>query len=188
MIFKNCTKNQMIQALAKVNERYANNIRFKQGPDAVGRRLRATLTVVSSRTPGGRRSHTGRRIAAACWHVHGWFFEALFCIEPKTVIESYGNRIDAYGGNWQDRNIGSIMYPMNYSEACDCRETEAKTRTTQTKLVNQGNLSGECMLVQIWGTSSCATCEYKGTEDCGGKAILDTGKNKKGIPVGTTGL
>lgn len=146
MIFKNCTKDQMLQALAKVNERYTNNIRFKRWPEPIGRRLRATLTVISSRSPGGRRSHTGRRITAACWHVHGWFFEALFCIEPKTVIESYGNCINAHGGNWQDRNIGSIMY----SEACDCKETD-------TKLVNQGNLSGECMVVQV-GLGNVALC------------------------------
>jgi hypothetical protein len=28
--------------------------------------------------------------------------------------------IDTSGGNWQDRNIGSSMYPLYFSEACDC--------------------------------------------------------------------
>jgi hypothetical protein len=49
--------------------------------------------------------------------------------------------------------------------------------------VKQSDLSAECWTVQFQGLSACETCEAKGTADCGGKKILQTGKNEKGIAV-----
>ena len=115
----NATVNQLRDALTEVNERFEGNIRFKTLVPS-GKRVSFTLTVNDSKGKGGRRSHTGRRIAAACWHVHGYFFEALLKIDSEIFITSSIGRIDKSGGNWQNRNIGSIMYPMYYSEACDC--------------------------------------------------------------------
>lgn len=74
-------------------------------------------------TLGARISSSGRRIAAACWHVHGDFFDALLKIQPNAVIVTRGGPgavIDKNGGNWQDCNIGSRMSPMMFSEACEC--------------------------------------------------------------------
>lgn len=82
-----------------------------------------TLTVESSREKGARRGHQGQRVSAACWHAHGDFFDALFSINPDAVIVSMGTQtITKQDGNWQDRNIGSQMQPLYYSEACDCHE------------------------------------------------------------------
>ena len=53
----------------------------------------------------------------------------------------------------------------------------------QTRTVNQGNLTGECWLVQIWGIERCKTCEFHNTTECGGKNIRQTGKNKKNLEV-----
>jgi hypothetical protein len=53
----------------------------------------------------------------------------------------------------------------------------------RVKQVKQKSLSAECWSVQVWGTGYCETCEYKGTEECGGQEILKTGKNEKGIKV-----
>ena len=52
--------------------------------------------------------------------------------------------------------------------------------------VNQKELSEECWMVQAFGLEYCETCEYKDTEDCGGKRIRETLKNRKGfqIPLG----
>ena len=50
-------------------------------------------------------------------------------------------------------------------------------------MVEQSRLSSECMLIQIFGESSCETCEVKGKRDCGGKSIRATGINEKGIQV-----
>ena len=58
----------------------------------------------------------------------------------------------------------------------------------QEKRVKQRNLTGECMAVQIWGTNACNTCEYIDTEECGGKQIRESGKNKKGIKIGKEGF
>lgn len=107
------------EALARVNRQYEGNIEFKHIGKA-GRQVDFTLTVRSSRGPGGRRGHSGRRIAAACWHVHGHLFEAILELDPEAKIVSSMATITRHGGNWQDRNIGSMVSPLYYSEACDC--------------------------------------------------------------------
>jgi hypothetical protein len=108
----------MEAALAIVNGKYAGNITWKRFDD--GRTINFTLTVKSSKAPGGRLGPSGRRVAAACWHVHGDFFDALFEVCPDAVIVSMGKKITKDEGNWQDQNIGSAYLPFMYSEACDC--------------------------------------------------------------------
>lgn len=119
----NATREQLDRALTEINWRYFNsNIRLKNWKYQ-GKRLQFTLTVHDSHGLGSRHSHTGRRIAAACWHAHGYLFEQLFKINPDAWVQVslHGNqRITIDGGNWQDRNIGSVAQPMLYSEACDC--------------------------------------------------------------------
>lgn len=56
------------------------------------------------------------------------------------------------------------------------------------KMVKQANLTAECWMVQIYGTSHCSSCEFKDTDDCGGPEIRKSGKNEKGIEVGRMGL
>jgi hypothetical protein len=55
------------------------------------------------------------------------------------------------------------------------------------KTVMQSDLSSECLIVQMFGTISCASCEYK-NRGCGGKQIRETGKNSKGLDIGPNGL
>jgi hypothetical protein len=59
---------------------------------------------------------------------------------------------------------------------------------TESKEIDQSELTGECWQVQFWGLSECEECEYKDTDECGGKRIRKTGRNKKGHVVGQTGL
>ena len=113
------TTEQLTAALQHVNEKFEDNIVFKSGPTPKGRRMQFTLTVKDSKEAGGRRSHTGRRISAACWHVHGEFFEYLFD-DGVSLIIAGDKRMRDNRDNWQDWNIGSVMYPMYYSEACEC--------------------------------------------------------------------
>jgi hypothetical protein len=202
MIARNCAQEDLSCALEKVNEKYEGNILFRDiAPvNAKRTRWRFTLTVwQTSRgkgrkkvsAPGVRRSHEGRRIAAACWHVHGRFFEALFEVNPKAeVVTNWrgGTRkITAQGGNWQDAQIGSMFRPMMFSEACDCergRPIQDKTLGEgRAKSISRAELSAECWFIQIWGASYCARCEFKDTEDCGGKEIRKTMKNEKGFEV-----
>lgn len=132
MVIVNASSQEIEQALNTVNAKYAGNVAFNRYPEflgytrAGGEKYRLTLRVISSREPGHRRgfsypwSEKGKRLTAACWHVHGDFFDALMSINPKVEIKTAQNTITVAGGNWQDRNIGSQVYPLFYSEACDC--------------------------------------------------------------------
>lgn len=116
----NVTQDDLRCALSAINlDRYNNNIRLKR-LEPLGRRQNFTLTVNDSAAAGGRIGHSGRRVAAACWHVHGHFFEALFDIAPDAIIKSNMATITQDAGNWCDRNIGSLIEPMYYSDACKC--------------------------------------------------------------------
>lgn len=123
MKVKNTTRSALFAALDIVNEEYAGNITFQTAPESLNKketRFSFRLSVIDSKESGARRSATGRRIAAACWHVHGDFFEALISITPTAEIRTAGGVINAAGGNWQDRNIGSYYQPLMHSEACEC--------------------------------------------------------------------
>ena len=115
------TIQQLNEALNHVNEMYENNIVFKREPHQISaQRTAFTVTVRDSAGPGGRISHTGRRVSAACWHVHGHFFEYLFNECDVTLIIAGKRRMYCNLENWQDWNIGSYFSPMMYSEACNC--------------------------------------------------------------------
>ena len=49
--------------------------------------------------------------------------------------------------------------------------------------VPQYKLSSECWPVQLWGTNTCESCEFKDSDECGGLKIRKTGKNEKGYVV-----
>lgn len=122
-----CKDIKVIQsAFRRVREDYSLNPIWKRPPewmrtDRQGRNVfRCTLKVHSSRGPGARLSHTGRRIPAACWHVFGDFFDYIWEADPGAMILSAGLKMEGPADNWQDKNIGSMMRPMPYSQACNC--------------------------------------------------------------------
>jgi hypothetical protein len=144
MIARNVTESQMYLALAEINQKYDGNIVFKSF-EKKGKGFSFTLTVKETTrgkgkariaAPGVRKSSScfqhERRIAAACWHVHGHFFEELFKIAPDARVfstffkrfqtESFTGWITKDGGNWLDGNIGSTYSPMMFSEACFCND------------------------------------------------------------------
>jgi hypothetical protein len=53
----------------------------------------------------------------------------------------------------------------------------------KTKIISQKMLSAECWFIQVWGKEACKNCEYYHTNACGGKQILITGKNTRGINI-----
>lgn len=128
MKYRNCTREDLWAALDKVNERYNNNITFNRIDNAnftlkvhdytgPGHRVHIRYENVFSNDPQECR----RRSSYACWHVHGHFFDALFEIAPDAVVYSLNEKITKDKGNWVDRNIGSMMYPVYFSESCDCQ-------------------------------------------------------------------
>jgi hypothetical protein len=152
MIARKVERGQLERALVAVGERYGGNVRWNREPSKVGRGWRFTLRVHDSKKSGHRtsagygsmtRHSRPRRMISACWHVHGHFFEELFRICPDAVITTgRGLRITDKDGNWQDFNIGSMAYPVNFSEACDCDTMPAKPRVEKRSgYSTQGELS-----------------------------------------------
>jgi len=130
---KNCTMEELQAALDIVNVQYKGNVGWKS-LDPQRKQIAFTLKVRDSKGPGHRlgfpqpprswKGETnwkpGKRMPFACWHVHGYFFEALFQVNPNAAVLSGRSWITKDGGNWQDRNIGSQAYPLMFSEACEC--------------------------------------------------------------------
>ena len=50
-------------------------------------------------------------------------------------------------------------------------------------IIKQKNLTSECWLIQFKGLNACKDCEFKNTSNCGGKNIIKTLMNKKGIKI-----
>ena len=107
-------------------EMYEENLIFKREPERRGNFLFFTLTVRKSADAGGRRSHTGRRIAAACWHAHRDVMKEIFANNPDALLvtalaryegrDDFNDKFEATG----DTNIGSMVQPLSMAEACDC--------------------------------------------------------------------
>jgi hypothetical protein len=129
MIFIHCTKNDLYKALQAVNMSFAHNVEFNKiiALNMKGTRWQVTLRVKDSHKKGARlgfmRNNDGNRrhLINACWHVHGYYFEEVLAIAPETVIHAGALKIDKNGGNWQDRNIGSYVDPLQFSRACECK-------------------------------------------------------------------
>jgi hypothetical protein len=121
----NVSASDMSAAMAEVNKAYDGNVMFNRF-DSLRNGFNFTLRVRSSKAPGHRVSHTGRRIPSACWHVHRDFMRALFALQPDATIRSHLACYKGKNGFERDypatgsKNIGSIMQPLYFEEACEC--------------------------------------------------------------------
>lgn len=43
---------------------------------------------------------------------------------------------------------------------------------TELKQIDNDTLTSDCWLIQFGGLSACETCEFKGTNECGGGNVL----------------
>ena len=116
----NASERDMVVALEEVNKKYDGNVIFNRY-EVKRRRIFFTLKVKKARGLGGRIGFTGRHFPSACWHVCGDFFDALIKSNPTAWIRTHSHIINIDGGNWKDWNIGSIMNPLMYSDACECK-------------------------------------------------------------------
>lgn len=124
MLIVGATRQQIIDALHKVNARFGNNITFRRlewaGRTRDGRdKYDVLLRVKDTSGPGARRSPAGKRMIYACWHTHGCFFDALGELPQRVDIKAEGRWFRA-GDAWVDWNKGSLLAPVMYSEMCDC--------------------------------------------------------------------
>lgn len=121
------TPHDLYAAVQKVSdEQYAGNLTFKRHPSRSGNFYNFTLTVLDSSKPGARRSPSGRRIAAACWHAHRdvlrLIFERFKDAKFVSAVETYDGHAE-FHRNFEetgDRNIGSQMEPCAHADACEC--------------------------------------------------------------------
>lgn len=107
-------RETVIQAIENVNNAHGYKIELNRD-DQTGKWFNFTLKS-KSKIPGSRVSHSGRNLAAASWHAHGYIFDEIFKIQPNCVIVSGGNKITVDCGNWEDKNIGSYFSPRYFSE------------------------------------------------------------------------
>lgn len=112
--------------LVAVNWLYGDNLEFNNLTVLGPSRARFTLRVKDSRGPGARRSWSGRRTVAACWHVHKHFLLAVLGLQPDAVVQTVMAKYeglqgfrDTYPGT-RDINVGSMMRPAYMPELCDC--------------------------------------------------------------------
>ena len=139
MLITHATQQQIALALEAIQSKYDNNLMFNNFTTLSSNRHQVTLRVRDSRGKGARLGsyqnqldsllrptnsyeawRKRRHMTSACWHVHGGFFEALFALAPEAVIISRGSKITQDSRNWEDYDIGSVMYPYMASEACEC--------------------------------------------------------------------
>jgi hypothetical protein len=122
----NAKLEQLREALNFVNKSFDDNIKFKTLEQKTSKIISFTLTVKDSKKPGGRLRYqltskgNRKHIAAACWHVHGYFLEYLFLNYSGIYVWSLGKKLTSNNDNWEDKNIGSYFQPLMFSEACDC--------------------------------------------------------------------
>ena len=106
--------NTVKEAVASVNQKHGYNIEFKR-LDQSGKFVDFTLKSKSG-VPGARTSPTGRKIAAASWHAHGYIIDKIFEIEPDSILHSMGEKFTSETWVWKDQKIGSLAQPCYLSD------------------------------------------------------------------------
>lgn len=89
-----------------------------------GTRWRGTIGVYSSRQPGARRSWSGRRLTAPCWHAYRDVIREILREPGRRVTTSMArytseNFEDLYPATGHV-NIGSMMAPRKMPDLCEC--------------------------------------------------------------------
>lgn len=116
-----------------------------------------------------RKNGEPNTVNALCWHGHRDFFRRLFTLAPASKVQTRATRESVPGGwytadNFErefgrtDRNIGSMMHPMAFSEACWCREQGRE----DSGGVTFGTLTPDAGLIntRVINRSTIAACPF----------------------------
>ena len=129
MIIRNVTLAQFTSIVEGVGQdAYNGNLIIHPDMRQEGKRVirvQGRIRAESSREAGARRSWSGRRTVAACWHAHRDVYRALFAQYPDATVQTSMARYDA--ATFEDVypatgnvNIGSMFAPAYMPELCDC--------------------------------------------------------------------
>lgn len=112
--------------------KYDRNLRVKDACDKStrnGPRCTITIGVQSSFERGARRSASGRRVAAACWHAHYDVMLAILDINPEARITTgrigkivYNGREDflQIAPDTAHINVGNAWHFVRIANLCEC--------------------------------------------------------------------
>lgn len=131
------TPDQFVLATMQTALKYGDNLRAEIGSRQSPTRFRARVVTVQSgaatlpagiSAPGARKSWSGRRLNAACWHAYRDVMIAIFEANPDariyTAMAKYKG-IDGFNANYPqtaDQNIGSMASPAYMPELCECEK------------------------------------------------------------------
>ena len=133
-----------------------------------------------------RQSPEGRRVNAVCWHGFRDYFRACFTLEPNAIFRT---SLDTWKGS-EDfearfqrsgyKNIGSMMNPCAFAEACRCPEAgsvgRARVGSIARELAENADDSrlewqeGYCTLVVVRGDGSPIITDDYGASEADGAA------------------
>lgn len=146
MIVTGMSADEFVQAIGELGrETYSNNLRAVIGTVYSDNRFTARIVPVSSgangfyvvgdgyhqgkeglSAPGARRSWSGRRIQAACWHAYRDGIRAVFDRNPDARVYTGMAKyigVQGFEDNYPataNRNIGSMIQPAYMPDLCDC--------------------------------------------------------------------
>ena len=109
------TKEQVLMALENVNKEYGYQLELNNCQQLSKKVFQFTIRSAKSGIPGARYSSTGRKLVSASWHAHGYVMDEIFEINPDCYIDSMGKRLTK-GFRWEDKNVGSIINAVSFSE------------------------------------------------------------------------
>lgn len=109
---------------------YGGNLRVHRDAREHGVRVPTVsgrLHVHDSKRPGARRTASGRRMPAACWHAFRDVYRDLFAHHPGLVITTSLARYtaDNFEGTFPataDVNVGSMIQWVSLADLCDCEK------------------------------------------------------------------
>lgn len=137
MIITGITPEDFRSAVAKISmAHYSENLRVEIGTQMSPTRFRARVIVAESgaamwpktelSAPGARRSHSGRRLKAACWHAYRDAIQGVFDVNPNARVYTGMSKyvgLDGFLENYPataHQNIGSTVQPAYMPDLCDC--------------------------------------------------------------------
>ena len=111
------------------NERYAGNVIVHQdaSPAGIGNYgFKGRIIGISSSGMGVRRSWSGRRMNAACWHAFRDCIRAILTEYPNAVVTTAMARYEGLSGfervypDTAYSNVGSLFSPVCMPDLCEC--------------------------------------------------------------------